>query len=75
MDVSTLIHSPHMLLAFTVLCFTIGIVAVEALPHAKKKGCLISYWIAAVSSIIFGLAGWVGFFLELLHLVHNGFNP
>jgi hypothetical protein len=74
MDISTLLHSPHFLLAFTVSCFVIALVASESLPYAKSKGRLIAFWIAAIVSIIFGLAGWVGFFIELLAYVHKGFN-
>jgi ABC-type phosphate transport system permease subunit len=75
MDFATLMHSPHFLLFATAFCFIIGIFACEAMPLAKQKGCLVSYWIAAIASIVFGIAGWVGFFIEILAYVHRGMNP
>lgn len=75
MAMLSLLHSPHFLLGFTVFCFIAALTTVELMHVARRKACFWSFVSMASLSIIFGLIGWIGFFVELLEYVHTGFNP
>lgn len=69
------LFKPEVLLFTTVLCFIIALGLVEAMKFAEKKGCRWSALFCALLSIAIGIAGWVGFFIEIFRFIHTGFNP